>query len=184
MSKGSADVPVSPLFLLYSREILAARQVLDLACGRGRHSLAAAKGKAVVVGLDRNRTHLRYLYSKAKHQKMNSKLFLVCGDLEADSQHILLEQTWDVVLVFRYLHRPLCNWIEQALRPGGLLLYETFTKEQVKFNTGPKNPDFLLEKGELPELFSTLESEYFEETISYDRGQALASLAARRVCNN
>jgi hypothetical protein len=60
-------------------------------------------------------------------------------------------------LVFRYLHRPLIPAIARVLAPGGLLIYETFTTEQRSLGTGPRNPDYLLEPGELPDLFSELE---------------------------
>ena len=181
MAEQNALVSLSPLFLSYREEILGANQVLDLACGRGRHSLEAATGNALVVGLDRNRTHLRNLSASAKEKHVDRNLLLVCADLETESEQTLQEGTWDIILVFRYLHRPLCHWIERALRPGGLLLYETFTEEQLNLNGGPMNPDFLLTKGELPKLFRSFKTEYFEETVNLERHQALASLAARRL---
>ena len=62
------------------------------------------------------------------------------------------------LLVFRYLHRPLCAALAESLRPGGLLLYETFTTAQIEPGLwAQSNPAFLLEPGELPGLFPTLE---------------------------
>lgn len=180
MAEQNALGSLSPLFLSYREEILEAQQVLDLACGRGRHALDAATGRALVVGLDRNRTHLRELSASAKTRQVDHNLLLICADLETESEQALRGGNWDVILVFRYLHRPLCHWIEQALRPGGLLLYETFTEGQLKLGGGPKNPSFLLTEGELPKLFRCLKTEQFEETIIPERHQALASLAARR----
>jgi len=139
--------------------------VLDLACGRGRHALAAARAGLRCVALDRNAGFLAELAAEARRQALPVEA-LRC-DLETGLAPPLREACFGAVLVFRYLHRPLAPWIEGLLAPGGLLLYETFT-----------NPAFLLEPGELPRLFPKLETLAFEEGV-YD-GAACARLAARR----
>ena len=55
----------------------------------------------------------------------------------------------------RYLHRPLFPKLRAALRPSGVLVYETFTTEQASRGK-PTNPDFLLRPGELAELVAPL----------------------------
>jgi hypothetical protein len=83
--------------------------------------------------------------------------------------------------VFHFLFRPLAATIAAALRPGGLLLYETFTLEQAALEWGPSNPEFLLAPGELPTLFSSLEIlDHWEGRTAGERPSALARLAARR----
>jgi hypothetical protein len=62
---------------------------------------------------------------------------------------------FDLVVVTHYLHRPLMPAIVAALAPGGVLIYETFTRAQAA-NGRPTNPDFLLEDGELPTLVAPL----------------------------
>ena len=85
------------------------------------------------------------------------------------------------LLVFRYLHRPLCAALAASLRPGGLLLYETFTTAQRELGYGPRNPAFLLEPGELPRLFPELEIlETWEGLSPGPTPSALARLLARR----
>ena len=85
------------------------------------------------------------------------------------------------ILVFRFLFRPLAPAIAAALAPGGLLLYETFTVDQRSLPQGPRNPAFLLEHGELPRLFPTLEVlEAWEGIRSGPEPEAVASLCARR----
>jgi hypothetical protein len=87
------------------------------------------------------------------------------------------------VLVFRYLWRPLAPAIETLLRPGGILLYETFTWRQKDLPHGPGNAAFLLSEGELPQLFPELRVEAFEEIERRDaegRAWHLASLLARK----
>ncbi len=83
--------------------------------------------------------------------------------------------------MFRFLFRTLAPAIEAALAPGGLLLYETFTRDQARLDGGPRNPQFLLEPGELRSLFPGLEVLAYEEgTRAGGRPEAHASLAARK----
>ena len=69
--------------------------------------------------------------------------------------------TYDLVVVVRFLERSLCPAIAAALRPGGLLFYQTFTRERT--GPGPSNPDFLLAPGELARLFGELRTVYYRE---------------------
>ena len=71
--------------------------------------------------------------------------------------------------------------IQDALAPGGLLLYETFTREQPAHGWGPSRPAFLLEAGELPRLFPGLEIvQHDEAPVTVPRPEASARLVARR----
>jgi SAM-dependent methyltransferase len=154
--------------------------VVDVACGRGRHALAAAGRGARTLGLDRDAAALRALAALARAQDL--PVACVRADLEGGAAFPLAPGRAGAVLVFRYLWRPLARALAEALAPGGLLLYETFTRAQEKLGHGPRNPAFLLEPGELPRLFPTLRVEVFEEGVeATPRGpEALARLAARR----
>jgi tellurite methyltransferase len=177
---------LSPPSRLYSenRERLAkAAQlgpILDLACGRGRHALAAAEQGLRVVALDRKRAFLHELKGLA----VQRELAIDCleTDLEAGGGIPLVRGSFGAVMVFRYLHRPLAEDIAACLKPGGLLFYETFTLAQREFEGGPSNPRFLLDPDELPSLFSDLEVISYHERIEQSGGmqQAYASLLACR----
>jgi hypothetical protein len=105
----------------------------------------------------------------------------VRADLETVHGLALRPKSCGAVLVFRYLHRTLAPAISALLRPGGLLLYETFMKDQRNLGYGPTNPAFLLAPGELRELFPGLAILAYEEGRSRGvRPEALASLAAQR----
>ena len=70
---------------------------------------------------------------------------------------------------------------DSALAPGGLLVYETFTRAQRELGYGPSRDDFLLAPGELPGLFPELEVvEYDEGLIEAPRPRHTARLLARR----
>jgi hypothetical protein len=83
--------------------------------------------------------------------------------------------------VFCFLFRPLALPICEALAPGGLLLYETFTIHQRDLGQKPTNTAFLLQEGELPELFGELQIlSYWEGLTEGPRPQAMARLVARK----
>ena len=150
--------------------------VLDLACGYGRHSLAAARLGLPVLALDRDEKALRAIQRTAP-----PLVQCVRTDLEAGSDLPVAPASCGAVLVFRFLFRPLARAIVEALRPGGLLLYETFTTHQRNLGQGPGNPLFLLDPNELPRLFRALQPLAYEEVVTRgSRQAALARLAARK----
>lgn len=175
---------VSPWFVAHREAVALAAQrgpIVDLACGRGRHSLACAAQGLATVGIDRNAGFLAAQREAATSDGAPCPA-LVRADLEAGHAIPLVDGAAGVVLVFRYLHRPLAPEIERILAPGGLLLYETFTHAQADLPGGPSRAAFLLADDELPGLFPGLECLAHEQAL---RGtpamtEAVASLAARR----
>jgi SAM-dependent methyltransferase len=160
-------------------------ETLDLACGRGRHALAAADLGLTVVAIDRDHERLSTLSSRATLARTPSgqpvPVRVVEADLEGPSPPLLRAARFGAVLVFQYLHRPLMPWIASLLVPGGLLLYETFTVAQRQLGWGPRNDAYLLRSGELPLLFPALEIEVYEEGPSRDpRPAQTGRLLARR----
>jgi SAM-dependent methyltransferase len=152
---------------------------LDLACGRGRHSVAAADLGLDMLCIDRNAESLSDLaqYIPARGGRIETRAL----DLETPEPPSLDVAPFDVILVFRYLYRPLMPWIAEQLAPGGILLYETFTVAQRELGWGPSRDAFLLDQGELPTLFPDFEIEFFSEGRTTDRRPAeTARLRARR----
>lgn len=178
----AARAEPSPFFRAHADRLAdAARHgpVVDLACGRGRHALAAAALGARVIGIDRNAAFLAEL--RADADAAGLRVEGVRADLETPHGIPVRPGTCGAILVFRFLFRPLAPAIREALRPGGLLLYETFTRQQARLAWGPSNPAFLLAPGELPQLFAGLEIiESWEGLTSGPRPEAVARLAARR----
>jgi SAM-dependent methyltransferase len=117
-------------------------RVLDLAAGSGRHArLFAARG-AAVVAIDRDAGALGALAAVAGVE-------VRCADLEGPVWP-LAGESFDAVIVSRYLHRPRFDDVLALLAPAGTLLYETFAVGNERFGR-PTNPAFLLEPGELLE---------------------------------
>jgi SAM-dependent methyltransferase len=119
-------------------------RVLDVACGRGRHSRWLARRGCRVTALDRDREALAGLAGEPGVQ-------VLCCDLEGRPWPLADAARFDVVLVTRYLWRPLWPALLAAVAPGGVWVHETFMAGQERLGR-PRRPEFLLRSGELEEV--------------------------------
>lgn len=124
--------------------------ILDLACGSGRNGLYLAEKGVEVHFWDRDEQGLGIIKSIAAEKGL--KVFTRQIDLETGQGGALPADYFSVIMVFRYLHRPLIPDIKNAVLPGGMVIYETFTTRQAELGK-PSNPDFLLKENELLEWF-------------------------------
>ena len=97
-----------------------------------------------------------------------------CADL---TTFPLPTAAFDLLVVARYLQRDLLPSIRGAVRPGGCVIYETFTVLQRALGVGPTSPDHLLEPGELRAMFTGWDVLFGEEVMA---PEAVARLVARR----
>lgn len=148
-------------------------RALDVACGRGRHALLLAAAGFAVHAVDRDDAALASLETAAR--RLDLPVTVARVDLEDGVPD--LGRGYVLATVFHYLHRPLFPTLVDALAPGGLLLYETFTVDQAAVGH-PRNPDFLLEHGELARLVSPLE--VLRERDGVFEGRQVAGVAAVR----
>lgn len=139
---------------------------MDVACGRGRHSIALAREGIPCVALDRKANFLAPLASWGHRQ--NHPLQCVQTNLETSYGLPLQPGMFSTVLVFRFLYRPLASALIEALAPGGHLIYETFTQAQASCPKGPNSKEFLLAENELPTLFKGLTLLEHEEGLLED----------------
>jgi SAM-dependent methyltransferase len=149
-------------------------RALDVACGRGRHARWLAERGLTTLAVDRNADSVQDVNDVARASGLPLRADVL--DLEAGG-HPLPRSTFDVIVVIHYLHRPLFGALIDALAPGGVLVYETFTVAQAARGK-PTNPDFLLRPGELIELVRPLEILASREG-DYE-GQMIAGVIARR----
>ena len=118
-------------------------RVLDLACGRGRHSRFLAERLCEVVAIDRDVDALAGLARVPRVMTM-------AADLEAGAWP-LAGQRFDAIVVVNYLHRALLTQLLDVLTPDGTWLYETFAAGNADYGR-PASPDHLLADGELLSL--------------------------------
>jgi tellurite methyltransferase len=185
-AKGEAAEPAS--FVRELLPLLPRGPALDLACGTGRHTLLLAARHQHVTAVDGSPVALEILERRAREARRSvrrvedpsriapfkSGIALVCADLE---EATLPVRAFALILCVHYLQRSLFPQIEQALAPGGMLLFETYTCEQLEFAGGPKNPEYLLRTGELRQAFPSLRLVFYRELRA---GKGIASLIAQK----
>lgn len=152
--------------------------VLDLACGKGDNGIFLAQRGFQVTCCDISPESLGQVERLAEVNNAKVKIWQV--DLEIGGLNPLPREAYGAILVFRYLHRPLLECIKKALKNGGLLVYETFTVEQIKFGK-PRNPDFLLNPGELLQTFGDWEVIHYFEGIRENPTRAVAQIVCRKT---
>jgi len=89
------------------------------------------------------------------------------------------EGAYDLVICFNYLQRSLMSHIKGWLKPGGMLVYETFIVDQAQFGR-PHNPAHLLRHNELLRIFRDFRVLRYREGI-FEGKKAIASLLAQKV---
>lgn len=148
---------------------------LDVACGRGRHALWLARAGFQVHAVDRDHDALAFVRQAAADAGV--EVVTEAVDLESSPPPELGEARYDLIVVINYLHRALFPVLIRALKPGGVLVYETFTTFQAARGK-PTNPAYLLQPGELAASVAPLHVLGAREG-EFD-GRFIASIVARR----
>jgi tellurite methyltransferase len=165
---------------------------LDLACGTGRHALMLAGRGQFVNAVDWSGAALDILESRAHKAKLHvSRADNTSGTgprtygirlIQANLEDIRLPDTmFSLILCLQYLQRSLFQQMVAALRPGGVLVFETFTRAQLSYSGSPRNPAHLLASGELRTAFPGLHTLFYREL---NAGQGIASLVAQKSQKN
>ncbi len=150
---------------------------LDVAMGTGRNTVYLASLGFKVTGVDISPVACERALEAAGVAGV--RIEALCADVETWD---VPEAAFGVVINFNYLHRELCPRLAAALRPGGVLVFQTFTAPQREFGWGPSKDEFLLQAGELRELFPGLEVLVYREGVEESEWgkKAAAGLVARR----
>jgi len=145
---------------------------LDIACGTGRNTHFLAKKGFVVDAVDLS----DYALSCIDEDKNIHKI-------EADlDTYTLASKKYDLIININYLQRRFFPQIKEALREGGVVIFETFIVAHGDFEN-PANPEYLLRKNELLHAFIGLDIVYYEERDEVNlRGEKIrvASLVAQK----
>ena len=156
--------------------LIAAGEVLDLACGGGRHARHLASLGHPVLALDRD--------PQALALAAGPGITTVEYDLEGEGMAWpFAAHRFAGIVVTNYLHRPLLASLAASLRPDGLLIYETFAIGNEAFGK-PSNPNFLLARGELLALAlqAGLRVIAFEDGRVDGQKPGLKSAMLQRLC--
>lgn len=162
---GPSDFLAAHAALLHGR-------VLDVAAGAGRNALFLARRGLRVDAIDIALAGLRIAQTAARAEGLD--LRAVQADLESFP---LPHACYDAAINIRYLQRSLFEPLQQAVKPGGIILFETFLIDQQTLGH-PRHPAFLLQHGELRAAFSRCDILVYEEGL-FDAAY-LARMVARR----
>ena len=138
----------------------AAGTALDLACGLGGNALLLARQGLATWAWDISPIAIARLDEYARKSGIA---------IQTEVRDVISRPPepagFDVIVVSRFLERSLAPALQAALRPGGLLFYQTFTKLRTEEGdaSGPRNPDFLLDDNELLRLFAPLRVRFYRE---------------------
>ncbi|MEM7356570.1 MAG: methyltransferase domain-containing protein [Acidobacteriota bacterium] len=181
--KGPESLASEPAeWLVAHRNLLGSEplgRALDVACGGGRNAAYLARLGFTVDALDVSDVVIGWLQERVEREGLSvhpRSCDLTCEPLP--------RREYQVVLNFNYLQRDLFAALKAATAPGGLVVFESFTRLQVKLPLGPSAPEHTLELGELRCAFSDFEILDYRETTLFPedipKARALASLVARR----
>ena len=148
MSKKSPShqtMPPLDWIVQHAGQIAAPGNVLDVACGRGRHTRYLLSLGYRVTALDRDTGAVSDLAGRPNLRIMEN-------DLEDGSPWPVAGEVFQGIVVSNYLYRPLYDALVDALATGGILIYQTFSDGNAAYGK-PRNPNFLLRENELLDVF-------------------------------
>lgn len=148
-------------------------RVLDLACGAGRHSIAAAARGCYVTSIDKDAS--RFKEAKEYCASKNHNVEWLTEDLET---YQLEKNAYDMVVIFNYLDRNRWEDFKSAIKPGGFLLCETFTEWQRAQGWGPTSDDHLLKSGELTQMIEPFDLILGRDVLEMVDGRSMAAASA------
>jgi len=173
-SKGS---PEPAEFLVRHLDHLPPGRVLDLAMGEGRNAIYLATQGFTVEGLDQDAQAVRRACEAA--QEKGLWLEASTADLE---QITLPVARYDVILCFYYLQRSLIPQIKAALRPGGVVVQETYLIDNYLQFNHPRHREYCFEHNELPACYQEFRILAYHEGLL--DGVYRAQLLAQKTVTN
>lgn len=162
-----ASYPEPALVLQQNTHLLPVEgHAVDLACGLGANALLMASLGLQSHAWDISGEALAKLTVEAQLRQL--EVMTEQRDLSARPP---VANSFDIIVVSHFLDRQLCAHLINALKPNGLLFYQTYCRDKVD-NKGPQNTEFLLADNELMRLFASLKMRvYREESILGDTAQ-------------
>lgn len=166
------DLPQPANVLIKGDEFLPqSGAALDLACGRGGNAFYLAQRGLSVTAWDISSTAIDWMIDYQRQLRQSIQFRPEVRNVIAKPPE---PNTFDVIVVSRFLDRPLCSKLVDALKPDGMLFYQTFT-------AGLSNTDYLLRPNELLELFEKLKPCYTFESPVDEQGRSEAFFVGRKI---
>ena len=174
-------MPESPAEWLVEHEALLAGggRALDVACGDGRNALYLAQLGYMVDAIDVSDVAIDALREATEARGLTMTIVPRVVDLEAEP---LPAGPYDVIVVTNFLQRDLYEPLQDALAPGGLLVFETLARCHVDELGHSFNPEYLVAPGELPRAFGRVELVDHHEGVAQRSGgpRGVAGIVARK----
>lgn len=171
-------------FLVENFSLLPKGLTLDLAMGEGRNAIYLATRGFDVDGVDADPRAV--IQARAAARKLSTPIRAVVGNVE-DGTYIIPLETYDVIIVFNYLHRPVFRDIKDGVVAGGVVVYQTFTQQPGRPGTRA-GTEHQLKPQELKEVFSDWEVLRYREIVGPSRrghaAQAVAGIVARKPADD
>ncbi len=120
-------------------------RLLDVACGYGRHAKFFAARGARVTAADRDQAAIATLLGI---DGVVAELRDLEGASSSSDAWPYEPASFDAVVICNYLWRPTFSAMLASIKPGGVLLYETFMDGNERYGK-PSRADFLLRSNEL-----------------------------------
>lgn len=164
-------------FLRQHLALLPRGRALELAMGEGHNAMFLAQQGFSVTGIDISAVAIERALQLS--QEAGVVIDAKCMDLRTI---VLPADTYDIVACFYYLQRSLFPQVMNTLKPGGMVIYETYTGEQAQYGR-PTNPDYLLQPNELLEAFQGLRIRVYRDLV-VEGPKAVASLIGEKMARH
>ena len=170
-------------FLKDKLSLLKKGKAVVLAMGEGRNAVYLAENGFDVTGVDISEVGIE------KCERLAEERGVLVNSIVADlADYDMGTEQYDLITNFYFYDKSILPKVIDSLKPGGIFIFETYSRDHPKFSKfGPKNPDYLVKPNELLEIFKSLRILYYEDTVTeLDEGMhkgkaALIRLIAKKL---
>ena len=153
-------------FLAEQYRVIPQGRVLCLAEGEGRNAVFLAEQGYEVIAVDSSVEGMKKARQLADEKSVSIETLVV----DLNDYDMEPESLDGVVSIFCHLPKPLREKLHskvvKALKPGGVLLLEAYTPEQLQYGTGgPPVAELTMQLNDLLNEFSELEARYAVEIV-------------------
>ncbi len=148
-----------------------AKKALDIAAGNGRHSVFLARNGLTVDAVDISEVGL------SQFAGVHPNIRAICVDLDL---YDIPPSHYDLIINVKFLNRRLFPYLQEGLRPGGVLIFHSLLEPHSTNRNREHCRDYLLRRNELLHAFLTMRIIYYREGVDpkSDNNDEMATLVA------